>query len=153
MISNKGSDISTPIPWLCNLLRSGYSTSVTQHLEELSIRVSCPYATGPPEVVPVPWEPLFNALLEEELQNLRILKIFITHLSARTAMMVLDMLSGCDAVAKLRCRPGLVLNMRGKHQWTFSELCLYIFYLLVCDHSFPFWETSDWTMCRSVNMS
>ena len=71
------------------------------------------------------WKPLFNALLEDELKNLRTLNVFIAAHLMKEAEAVLEMLSGCEAMAKLsRCRPGLVLNVRGKHHRTFSGLCL-----------------------------
>ncbi len=111
--------------WFCNLLRSGYSTSVTQHLEELSIKVFCAHSPrGILGIGPIQWKPLFSALLEDELKKLRILNIFIAGRVPRVARAVLGMLNGSEAVTKLRCQPGLILNMRGEHQSTFSELCL-----------------------------
>ena len=115
----------TLLPWLCNLLRSGYSTSVTQHLEELSIwALYASSYTRTRENIPILWKPLFDALLEDELKNLRVLNIFMARYSTTNAMVVLDTLNGCEAVAKLRRLPGLILNVRGEDQWTFSELRL-----------------------------
>ena len=118
---NEDSNILAPFPWLSNLLRSGYSTSATQHLEELSIRVFSEIAYTPTrEVIPIPWKPLFNALLEDELKNLRLLNISIAgRFTTEEMAVVLERLNGRKAMAKLRCRPGLVLNVRGKHYWTF----------------------------------
>ena len=113
--------------WLCDLLRSGYSTPIVQHLEELSISAYCtsPHTrTCGGQNIPIPWEPLFCALLEDELKNLLVLNIFITGPNRRTAGLVVEKLIGCEAMVKLRCLLGPILNVRGKHYWTFSELRL-----------------------------
>ena len=115
-----------PFTWLCNLLRSGYSTSVTQHLQELSIEVFCELGyTRTGGNISIPWKPLFDALSEDELKDLRILNIFIaSSIKIKRTTVVLERLNGCEAMAKLRCRPGLILNVRGKHYWTFLS-CVY----------------------------
>ena len=113
---NEGSNIFL---WLCDLLRSGYSTPVAQHLEKLSISAYC---TSPSDThtwgsqnIPIPWEPLFDALLEDELKSLLVLNIFITGPNRRTAGLVVEKLIGCEAMVKLRCLLGLILNVRGKY--------------------------------------
>jgi len=101
---------NTHFLWLSKVLRSGYSTSVIQQLEELSIRVLYGSDCYPPVIDILDWKDTFDVLLEDEFQNLRTLNILVD--SQREVDEAIEMLNRSRDIARLRSRRNLVVDIR-----------------------------------------
>ena len=101
---------NTHFLWLSKVLRSGYSTSVIQQLEELSIRVLYGSDCYPPVIDILDWKDTFDLLLEDEFQNLRTLNILVD--SQREIDEAIEMLNRSRDIARLRSRRNLVVDIR-----------------------------------------
>ena len=100
--------------WLSKILRSSYSTSANQQLEDISIRV-CSVAINHSIVLDIlHWKAIFDTLLEDNFQNLRNLKIFVDGHPEHVDMVV-ELLENSVDVKSLRARRNLVVDIRGKH--------------------------------------
>jgi len=118
----------TPFFWLSKLLRSGYSTSVSQQLTDISIRVHY-YHRGLyfSEVSDIlHWKDIFDTLLEDEFKNLRVLNILVNDQYELELYKVVEMLNTSVYVKRLRARRNLVVDVRGKH----SILLFIIFWFM-----------------------
>jgi len=105
----------TPFLWLSRILRSSYSTSVVQHLEDISIWVRY-WAICHPVVLDIlHWNDTFETLLADEFRNLQNLNIFVDAPSEDVVDQAVEMLENSVYVKKLRARRNLVVDIRGKH--------------------------------------
>ena len=108
-VSNKHKT-KTHFLWLSTILRTGYSTSTIQQLEELSIRVL--YDRYSPVINIFHWKDTFDMLLEDEFQNLRILNILVDAYSQSEVDKAVGMLNRSRDIARLRSRRNLVVDIR-----------------------------------------
>ena len=105
--------IQTPFLWLNRVLRSSYSTSANQQLEDILIRLYVSF-THPVVLDILHWKAIFDTLLEDNFQNLRNLKIFVDG-HPEHGDMVVELLENSVDVKRLRARRNLVVDIRGKH--------------------------------------
>ena len=98
--------------WLSRILRAGYSTSVIQRLEELSIRVLYGNDCYPVVIDISHWKDTFDALLEDEFNNLRTLNILVDAYSQSEVDKAVGMLNRSRDIARLRSRRNLVVDIR-----------------------------------------
>ena len=99
--------------FLClgKILRSSYSTSVSQQLEDISIHAY--YVYHPTMLDILHWKNTFDTLLEDGFKNLRNLNIFVGGQSGCDK--AVEMLEGSVYVKDLRARRNLVVHIQGKY--------------------------------------
>ena len=116
----------TPFLWLSKFLRSGYSTSANQQLEDITIWLS--YVSFDHGVVLdiSHWKDIFNMLLEDGFKNLRNVNIFVDALEGHVVDKAVEMLENSVYVKSLRARANLAVNVRSKH----DILLIIIFWFL-----------------------
>jgi hypothetical protein len=115
-VATSGRATRTHFSWLSKILRSGYSTSVTQQLEELSIRVLYGDDCYPVVINISHWKDTFDVLLEDvEFKNLRTLSILVDAYSEGEVDKAVRMLNRSPAIARIRSRKSLVVDIRREY--------------------------------------
>jgi hypothetical protein len=116
-VATSGCATRTHFSWLSKILRSGYSTSVTQQLEELSIRVLYGDAWQRVAINISHWKDTFDTLLRVEFKNLRTLNILADAYDSegRVQAKAVRMLNRAPAIARIRSRKNLVVDIRREY--------------------------------------
>jgi len=109
-VHNENPDsVETPFEWLHHIFRSGYPTSGTHSLEEVSIEMW----GAESKINILQLQEMVDMFLEKEFSTLKILNIFVYSFRDGGALKVVEMLHDYEGLKKLSCR--VDLDVRGKH--------------------------------------
>jgi len=113
MVMDNSEMTQTPFLCLAKILRSSYSTSVSQQLEDITIRACYVNHCWHSKALDIlQWKNTFDTLLEDEFKNLRNLNIFVAEYDVDKAVEVLE---NSVYVKDLRARRNLVVHIQGKY--------------------------------------